>query len=259
MGSFVKDIENEIDDITGGSFFAKAAKNPQKLQKDILKKGSASYSYADQINSPSQMGMSSNGDMNTLGNDVTGMLGYVSVLVDGSGPASKTGRPLGNKYFMQTGASCVDSNTGKMVPRYIYVDNVPDGPIPGLVAGVIEDLDVFNPFKVMSAFAEGGSPKCKQITLQTIDANNNVNQDTQYVTLTDITEIPSYDIIREGFIGSQNNEDGDEKTTAVPSTSNQMDEKITEDLSEDMGIRIYYMSLAFLVIYVLYKTMKKSM
>jgi hypothetical protein len=132
-----------------------------------------------------------------------------------------------------------------------------------LVAGVIEDLDVFNPFKVMSAFAEGGSPKCKQITLQTIDANNNVNQDTQYVTLTDITEIPSYDIIREGFIGSRTNADVDEKTTAMPSTStstsNQIDEKITEDLSEDMGIRIYYMSLAFLVIYVLYKTVKKSM
>jgi hypothetical protein len=263
MDNFVKDVEKDIDDITGGSFFAKAAKNPKKLQNNLL--GSASYSYADQINSPSQMGMSSNGDMNTLGNDVNGMLGYVSVLVDGSGPASKTGRPLGNKYFMQTGASCVDSNTGKMVPRYIYVDNVPDPNIkvpPGLVAGVIEDLDVFNPFKVMSAFAEGGSPKCKQITLYTIDASNNVSQDTQYVTLTDITEIPRYDIISEGFDNmnsSQTNTNGDDKTTSASSTSNQIDEKITEDLSEDMGIRIYYMSLAFLVIYVLYKAMKKSM
>lgn len=247
------------------SFFSQAAQNPKQLQKNLL--GSASYSYQNQINSPSQMGMSSNGDMNTLGNDVNGMLGYVSVLVDGSGPASTTGRPLGNKYLMQTGASCTDVNTGKMVPRFIYMDNVPNGPIPGLVAGVIEDLDVFNPFKVMSAFGEGGNPKCKKITLQTIDANNNVGSATEYVTLTDISEIPSYDIISEGFdnmsSSSSQTPNTDDKittiTTTTPTTKTEIDEKITEDLPEDMGLKVYYLSLASLMMYIIYKIIKKGM
>ena len=57
------------------SFYANANSNPQGTQSSLL---GPSYSYKDQIYTPEQLGMSGEGSMTALENDVTGMLGYVS-------------------------------------------------------------------------------------------------------------------------------------------------------------------------------------
>jgi len=157
------------------------------------------YKYYKQINNPSEIGMSSKGDLKTLAKDIDGLVQYVEVLVSGKSNASKTGGPLGNKFFLQTGAKCMAPNNQE-VDRYIYVDNVPAGNIPfissglgtnfsefkGLIPGTMSDLKVLNPFGIMQSFMSGSTPPCQEVTFETIDVNNNVSKETHYVSLVDL-------------------------------------------------------------------------
>jgi hypothetical protein len=145
------------------------------------------YKYYDNIKTPAQIGMSDKGDLTTLSKDVNGLIAYVELLVAGSGPASKTGKPLGNKFFLKTGGSCLDNKSKEKQDRYIYINNVPTGNIPfissgmganfsefkGLVPGTLTDLNAINPFAIMQSFLSGATPECQPLTMETIDINNN--------------------------------------------------------------------------------------
>lgn len=157
------------------------------------------YKYYQQIKLPSEIGMSDAGNLGALGRDIDGLIQYVEVLVTGNSNASKTGRPLGNKFFLKTGAKCMAPNN-KEVDRYIYVNNVPAGNIPfisgglgvnfsefkGLIPGSMSNLKVLNPFAIMQSFTSGSTPPCREVTFQTIDVNNNSSQETHFVTLVDL-------------------------------------------------------------------------
>ena len=169
-----------------------------------------SYPYYKNIKSPSEIGMSDKGTIKQMTKDINGLIQYVELLVTGKSKASTTGGPLGNKFFLQTGAKCAaadqctkDANgvsTCQEVDRYIYVNNVPYGNIPfissglgqnftefrGLIPGAMGNLDVLNPYSIMSAFLSGSNPPCQQITMQVIDASNNKSSETHYVTTVDI-------------------------------------------------------------------------
>lgn len=212
------------------SFYTNAKSNPQGVQASLL---GPSYSYKDQIKTPAELGMGDRGNMTTLGNNITGLIGYVSVLVDGGGKASKPRGPLGNKFFMKTGAMCNDVNTKKDVDRYIYVNNVPNPPLPGLIKGVTTGLGTLNPFRIMGAFAEGSKPACREITLQVIDNNNQRSQETHFVTLSDIQSL-------EGF---QNNNLQDSAPVEMP---------------HDLGIQMYFITLSGLGLYLVYRLMNKQ-
>lgn len=162
-----------------------------------------SYSYTANIKNPSDIGVSSSGSISALSNDIQGIEAYVDLLITGSSKASKTGGPMGNKYFFNTRTQCVDiNNNNNAVDRYIYMNNVPDGEIPflsaemgdikqlrGLVPGILgnmANISVTNPITVYKAFQQYGGIPCQQLTMQTIDTNNNVSSDTQYVSTLDI-------------------------------------------------------------------------
>ena len=159
-----------------------------------------SYPYQDFIKSPDDIGMSDKGDLNTLGKDIDGLIAYVELLVTGDSKASATGGPLGNKFFLQTGAKCTNKDTAEEEDRYIYIDNVPTGNIPfissgagedfsdfkGLIPGVMSNLNAFNPFTIMQAFLEGPEPDCQEITMETIDVHNNKSSESHFVALVDI-------------------------------------------------------------------------
>jgi len=171
--------------------------DPAGVEKRLL---GPSYPYHKNIKLPGEMGMSEKGSLKTLGKNIDGLISYVEVLVTGTSNASSTGRPLGNKFFLQTGAKCNDTSTAKEVDRYIYVDNVPNGNIPfisqglgvnfsqfrGLVPGAMGNLNVLNPFGIMRAFLAGGTPDCQELTMETVDINNNKSSESHYVTLADI-------------------------------------------------------------------------
>lgn len=188
-----------------GNLFQDILKDPKGVEERLL---GPSYSYSNNIKDPKSLGMSDQGSLKQMGKNVDGLLEYVNLLVSGKSDASKTGKPLGNKFFLQTGAKCkaTDQCTdGECLEetRHIYVDNVPDGTIPfisdaagvkfdefrGLIPGAMGNLTVLNPFNIMRAFMAGSMPDCQPVTLEVINTKNVKTNETHYVTVTDIRNI----------------------------------------------------------------------
>jgi hypothetical protein len=161
------------------------------------------YNYYKNIQLPSQLGMSDKGNIQTLSKNVGGLISYVQLLIEGSGKASVTGKPLGNKYFYDTGALCQDKD-GKQQKRSLYINNVPSGSIPfissglganfkdfkGLIPGTIEKLGELDPISMMVAFTTNGAyPKCRALTLETIDLSNKKSKETKFIADGDIKQM----------------------------------------------------------------------
>jgi len=224
------------------------------------------YPYYKYIKTPSELGMSDNGSLTTLGKDVSGLISYVELLVEGSGSASATGQPLGNKFFLQTGAKCNDLSSDQEVDRYIYIDNVPAGNIPfissgvgvnfssfkGLIPGVISDLNVLNPYTIMQAFLSGGTPDCQELTMETIDIYNNKSTESHFVSLVDIQNMDSciFSYKTNPISGSKCVE-----TFSNNNKNNKNKKKINFD--NQMFVQSYIVSLSILGIYLLYCIMLK--
>jgi hypothetical protein len=167
------------------------------------------YSYYTQIKTPDELGMKDKGT--NIAKNFTGLIAYMNLLLAGDSKASKTGHPLGNRFFSATLSKCTDVNTNTSVPRHLYFDYIPTGKInipmditdttqasintgfKGLVPGIIEDLSRINPVSMLSVFKEDISPKCRQVVLDTINSNNQLGAETHYITLEDMIHIdPCY-------------------------------------------------------------------
>jgi hypothetical protein len=72
-----------------------------------------SYDYWKSIKQPSEMGMSPGFSLGALATNVDGLLSYVEVLISGTGNASVTGKPLGNKFFLPTTGQCSETTAEK--------------------------------------------------------------------------------------------------------------------------------------------------
>ena len=179
------------------NIFTEAVDDVKSLENKLLGPG---YNYTDNIKTPQQIGMSSKGSIAALTRDIEGLVAYVELLVTGRSKASKTGKPLGNKFFLKTGAKCTDKETKQKVNRYIYINNVPDGSVPfissamdvnfsefkGLVPGTLSNVSRINPMQMLQSFMTGTNPECQPVTMETIDVNNIKGVETQYLTTVDI-------------------------------------------------------------------------
>lgn len=182
------------------NFFEQALSNADKLEQELL---GPDYAYYKQIKNPSQLGMSSSGD--AIVTNLKGLIGYTELLVTGEGKASIPGGPLGDKFFLRTGATCTDKDTKEKVSRSLYFNNVPDGSIPfisqgmgmnfstfkGLIPGALSNMNQLNPMGIFSAFMQGTDPECQKITMPTRDVNNVSSTQTAYMTSGDIRSIPA--------------------------------------------------------------------
>ena len=224
------------------------------------------YPYYEYIRMPDEIGMSDSGSLSALGKDIDGLVNYVELLVTGGSKASATGQPLGNKFFLKTGAKCVDKATGQDVDRYIYINNVPMGNIPfissgmgvdfsdfkGLIPGAMSDLNVLNPFTILQAFLAGGKQDCQQLTMETIDVKNNKSTETHYVTTMDIQNMDPC-VFKNG-----KNPITNQKCKEV--FSNMDDNQIYSIFKtpDDLLVHAYFASLGVLGIYILYCMMLKK-
>jgi len=144
------------------------------------------YSYADELKTPSEIGVRSGGDPGAIIDAVSAVNYYTDVI----GFGERTGinqhgmRPMGLRYFMSTGSTCSNGAT-----MYEYIDTTPKGNLlgkrigqaitdmglpamKGLAPGVLEDArDALNPMPIFNAARGTGYPKCKQVTLQVGDLN----------------------------------------------------------------------------------------
>ena len=157
-----------------------AKDDPDSLEDALL--GKWNYNYFEQIKGPGDLGVGSDGSLSQMGTDWDAMKAYGELLSTGGGNASKIGRPLGNKFFLRTGASCKKPD-GTIVPRYSYFDFVPSGYLDvsmesdgtgqlnlgqsfrGLLPGALEDMTKLNPLRLFQAFTMGSEPPCHEVTL----------------------------------------------------------------------------------------------
>jgi len=236
------------------------------------------YPYQDNIKTPREISMSDAGTIPQLGRNIKGLVEYVKVLVTGNSRASATGGPLGNKYFLKTGAKCKAMDTCendesgnpvcKDTERYIYINNVPSGRIPlvssgvgvnfsefrGLIPGAMEQLNVLNPAAVFNAFKDGSTQSCQVITMETIDNNNNSKPESQYVTLGDIkTMDPCW------FNTSKYNKTNPiTKQKCRETFQNPVAANAEVVMSDDPMDQLYFVGLAGIGIYIFYRIMEKS-
>ena len=240
------------------------------------------YAYYNYIKTPAQLGMSTKGNLTTVGKDIVGLTEYVKVMVTGNSKASATGKPLGNKYFLQSGGKCTDVATNQEVDRYIYINNVPSGNIPfissglgvdftdfrGLIPGALEQLNNFNPVTIFKALTAGSNPPCQELTMQVIDQNNNVSTETNYVTLADIAAMdsctfpgkkPINPITKQKCKETFENMDTNIDTTTATVSSNISIKDYVPILNSETNIdsQMYFASVGILGIYIAFKGLQK--
>jgi len=144
------------------------------------------YPYHSYIATPAGLGMSTEGTISATENNVAQLLHYIQMMIEGTGPANKnplgSSKPMGNAFFLKTGGHCKDVQSGQLVDRYLWINNIPNGTIPfltsnsgieftdftGLVPGMMEDLGALNPIEIIKGFMEGNNPPCQQITMETV-------------------------------------------------------------------------------------------
>jgi hypothetical protein len=247
-----------------------------KLKENAI---GADYDYGAPIRNPREMGMSSRGTIDTLGKDIGGLLGYMTLMVQGGGRASKVNGPLGDKYFMPTAAQCTDIATKKGQVRSIFINNIPDGSVPfmpqgmgdapfsdfrGLMPGIITNVANVNPFQILQAFMQEPSPDCRLVTLQEVKQVNRsgqkINQSTMksaYVTDKDLEKMspclfPNYTnpvtgATCEGFI----NLEGATRSPRVQGSRSAHAQ--SAHMPTGWLIRLYFSSLGLLGLYIFLK------
>lgn len=183
------------------------------VEQDIL---GPDYNYVSKIKSPSDLRMSSNGTIPALASNIVGIIDYVQLLISGGG-ASKTGQPLGDAFFLKTLGQCKDYKTGDLQTRYMYINNIPTKSIPiisnltginfpefrGLAPGMLEDIYDMNPIKLFRAFAEGTEPLCANVSLQTIDDNNNSEMKNGFVPISELIDLENSTKIPSGTVSEE--------------------------------------------------------
>ena len=247
------------------NIFQEVLNNAQGVQEQLL---GPTYPYYKNVKSPSQLGMSDKGTIQQMSQNIVCLTNYVEVLVSGKSKASATGGPLGNKFFLQTGGKCLDNSvdgSNNQVDRYIYVNNVPEGNIPfissglgvnftefrGLIPGAMSNLNVLNPFGLLQSFLAGSTPPCQEITMQTIDVNNNKSSETHFVTVADIQNMDpcSFSNRRNPIT---NRKCSEAFSTSVSANAGRV------DMPDDPLAQVYFASLGLIGVYILYRFMEKS-
>lgn len=242
-------------------FFTEIKNDASAVEEKLL---GPTYPYYSNIKNPGELGLSTRGTLSQAAKNVAGLISYTEVLVTGSTNANKSGGPLGNKFFLNTGGKCKDTVSGNSVDRYIYINNVPTGNIPfisdqgignfkdmrGLIPGAMTNLNSLNPFKIMGAFFTGTNPDCQEISMEVIDNNNNKSTESKYVATADIKQLDPciFDnkrnpVSNKGCTESYDNYDTSDGECKLPN---------------DPIVHIYFASIGALLLYIIHKYMNKK-
>jgi hypothetical protein len=190
------------------SFFKDIVTDINKVEEKFL---GPDYPYYKKIATPGKLGVSGEGSIKALDNDIAAIVSYVEVLVSGSGAGNIPGKPLGNKFFLETGGQCKDYKTNKNVTRSMYINNVPTGDIPivsnlsgmkfpglkGLVPGIMSDMYAINPLKMFSAFMEGSEPLCAEVNLPVRNVDDVESTQSGYIPISELKDMAGDGIIPE--------------------------------------------------------------
>jgi hypothetical protein len=158
----------------------------------------------------------------------------------------------------------MSSDTNTEVDRFIYINNVPTGNIPllssvmgntgakGLFPGMVSNLNVLNPFDLANAFNVDITPPCLPVTLQTINNNNVVGSETNYIATMDIQNMDPC------VFPNKVNPVTTQRCVESFVSNNQQLEPASVMLPDDPLVKLYYVGLSALGVYILYRMMDKS-
>ena len=205
------------------------------------------YPYQQFIKTPTELGSSTRGNLDTLKNDIDVLVAYKDVLLSGDSKAQTISTPLGNKFFMKTGSNCKDSN-GNKHPRYVFVNNIPDGSSifggSGLVPGVLGNIESMDPTKLMNAFDM--KSECQEITLEVRDNDNVVGTETHHVNNMDIEDYnPCWFATRVNPVTKASCSQG--MTTRTPYNN-----------KPDQLLQLYFTGIAAVGVYLLFNVLYKK-
>jgi len=208
--------------------------------KKINRLGMDPYPYKDMIKEPRQIGVSEDGNLGALSNDVKALMSYVNVLSSGETEAQFVS-PLGNKFFMDTGVKCNDQN-GASQARFAFVNNIPDDGVlgRGLVAGILQDVTSIDPSALFNAFSQK-EDTCQQITMDTRDNQNNAKRESRYVNNSDISKYNAC-----WFPDRKN-----------PVTNRTCEGFTNRQVPKDPIVQVYIAGVGVLAAYMAYRFMKK--
>ena len=105
----------------------------------------------------------------------------------------------------------------------------------------------------------GSNPPCQELTMQTIDTNNNQSQETQFVTTIDIQNMDPCSFNLNGGVNPITGA-GCQQAFTQRTTNNQKNQKNTQTpkLPKDPIVQLYFAGLACIGLFVFYRIMEKS-
>jgi hypothetical protein len=198
------------------------------------------YPYSDMVKKPSEIGVSDEGNLSALGNDIRAIQGYVNVLMSGNSGAQRAS-PLGNQYFFDTKTECKDQ-TGVRQARYAYINNIPDHGLigRGLVSGIVQDIAAIDPSSLFNAFS-AKEDTCQKITMSTRDNTNKTGMESRYVNNADIAKYnPCW------FPDRRN-----------PVNDTRCEGMTNRHLPDDPIVKVYMLGLGAIAAFMVYRFMKK--
>ena len=247
------------------NFFEKAKSDVKNLEKELL---GPDYDYVSFIRTPDQLRLGPDGSISQLVRNVGGLINYVELLSTGDGKASTIGGPLGDSFFLPTGAKCKDVATGNLVTRSIWVNNIPNGKIPfitstlngakfttfeGLVPGVLGNLASIHPMQMFQAFMSGSNPDCQLVTKNTRNEKNIRNVGSGYLTMEDIQIMGT-----DGFTTMNAMKNKKEDKSVMHDDDMYDDDMYDDDMHHDKMVKLYYGALGLLGLYIFIMLFKRK-
>jgi hypothetical protein len=146
------------------------------------------YSLIDNIKTPDEIGVRSDGSIDAVIDSVNGVNYYMDTIAFGKNVMSRQSgmKPLGVRTWVKTGQKC--SNGADM---WSYLNLIPEGNVfgekvkqafqkqnqtlQGLGPGILEDIkDTFDPSGIASSLLGTGFAKCKRVALIVGDQDNKI-------------------------------------------------------------------------------------
>ena len=203
---------------------------------------------------------------------------FINAVLQGTkmrkGPGKKY--TLGPFGFINTGATCKDTKSGKTVPRYTFSDYRATGNIPflssaagvnfstlkGLIPGMVETAAKASPMGLVNAFSQGADPECSEIRMLAMDNDGNIGVESHHVLDSDIRNMdPCMFYATQSGPFTANSKQVSKKKRRNPLTgekcegfqnikSNKLD---YSKLPDDDFIKFYYSIMTLLGMYIVLK------
>jgi len=195
------------------------------------------------------------------------------------GQLSSEGLDLDEVDFEESGQGV----SGEQVDRSVYINTVPDGKLPllgnlmegpsmfkGLIPGVLSNIANLNPLSLFNVFTNSNT--CKKVTLPTVDEMDVRKNESRFMLTSDIEKMnPCWftcdkngnrtNPITQGQCSINCDNDSEYQNIGWREPIEGFKNMNITDISEmpdDIIIQIYFMSLALLMVYIVFKMCKNK-